>query len=85
MHAELAARDLASRLRQPDPSFGGHGGRPMRAGSESGGSGAPGATEKADEIDQAAAAAEQELDRLTSEHGGQVSKTEANTVGSARQ
>jgi hypothetical protein len=81
VHAELAARDLASRLRQPDPSFVRRGGRSMRAGSESGGSGGPGATEKADEIDQAAAAAEQELERLTSEHGSQVSKTEQTLSG----
>ena len=29
-HAELAAHDLAARLRQPDPSFGSRGGRPSQ-------------------------------------------------------
>src|SRR6185436_11166364 len=38
-HAELAARDLAARLREPDPSFSssGRAGRPGHAGGESGG------------------------------------------------
>src|SRR5262249_13843843 len=36
VHAELAARDLAARLREPDPSFGARGSA-GRAGGESGG------------------------------------------------
>ncbi len=42
-HTALAAQDLATRLRLPDPSFGSRGGGPSQAGGESGGkSGKPG-------------------------------------------
>jgi len=80
-HAELAARDLAARLHEPDPSFGG-GQRSMHAGGESGGaSGTEESSDAPDEVDQAAAAAEQDLEQLISEHAGQVHKTEQTLAG----
>ena len=54
-HAELAAKDLAARLREPDPSFGARG-RTGRGGGESGGGrGTPGedGEDSGDEVDQA--------------------------------
>jgi hypothetical protein len=81
-HAELAARDLAARLHQPDPSFSG-GGSSMRAGGESGGQ--PGgqntSDDGADDVEQVAAAAAQDLEQLISEHAGQVHKTEQTMAG----
>ena len=41
-HAELAARDLAARLRQPDPSFGSSGSGSRAGGESGGGRGTPG-------------------------------------------
>ncbi len=83
VHAELAARDLAARLREPDPSFGsqGSGGR---AGGESGGArGTPGEDEgdSGDEVDQAEAAAAQELERLSQDHAGEMAKMEQALAG----
>jgi hypothetical protein len=79
-HGELAARDLAARLRQPDPSFGGGGGRSGRGGGESGGGrGTPGDGEEGQEPDEAQRAfneAAQELERLAQDHAGQMSKVE---------
>ena len=78
-HAELAARDLAARLRQPDPSFGsqGHSGR---AGGESGGGrGAPGDSAESgagDEVDQAFNEAAQSLEQLANDHAGNMGETE---------
>ncbi len=78
-HAELAARDLAARLRQPDPSFGSQG-RSGRAGGESGGGrGAPGdsASEgEGDEVDQAFNEAAQSLEQLAQDHAGNMGETE---------
>jgi hypothetical protein len=81
VHAELAARDLAARLREPDPSFGSRGGSRSsgRAGGEAGGArGTPGEDEEdsGDEVDQAEQAAAQELERLAQDHAGQMAKTE---------
>jgi hypothetical protein len=78
LHAELAARDLAARLREPDPSFGskGSGGR---AGGESGGAkGTPseGDQGEASEAERAFAEAAQELEQLTQDHAGQIGKVE---------
>jgi hypothetical protein len=77
VHAELAARDLAARLREPDPSFGseGHG----RAGGESGGGrGTPGEDGEGagDEVAQAQQEAEQDLERLAQDHAAAMSDVE---------
>jgi Domain of unknown function (DUF4175) len=79
VHATLAAQDLAARLRQPDPSFGAHGGRPSHAGGESGGgrgaSGEEGDGETSD-VEEAFNEAARELDKLAAEHAGHVGKVE---------
>jgi hypothetical protein len=78
-HAALAAQDLAARLRQPDPSFGSQGGRPSHAGGESGGSrGGFGEDSEGEggDVERAFNEAAQELERLTSEHAGQMGKVE---------
>lgn len=75
-HAELAARDLAARLHQPDPSFSSQGrGRP--AGDEAGGSagGSDDETQSPDDVEQAYGEA-QDLERLVQEHAGQLGETE---------
>lgn len=73
LHAELAARDLAARLREPDPSFGARSARPGHARGESGGG-----KEQRDESDDVAQAegAAQDLERLAQDHAGEISKTE---------
>jgi hypothetical protein len=78
VHAELAARDLAARLREPDPSFGARG-RTGRGGGESGGGrGTPGEEggDSGDEVDEAQQEAAQDLERLTEDHAGEIAKTE---------
>jgi hypothetical protein len=78
-HAELAARDLAARLRRPEPSFsggGGHGGgRGGRGGVESGGpSGADSGEPSA--ADEEAAEDERDLEELAREHAGKIGDVE---------
>ncbi len=77
-HAELAARDLAARLRQADPSFGSRGGRPGRAGGESGS--APGAAgddaTPPDEVERAFEESARDLEQLAQDHAGEMSKIE---------
>jgi hypothetical protein len=78
-HAELAARDLAARLREPDPSFVSQGGG-SPSGGEAGGAGgaADGEAHDAqspDDVEQAYAEA-RDLERLVQEHAGQLGKTE---------
>ncbi len=75
-HAELAARDLAARLRQPDPSFSSQGSGPP-TGGEAGGSGGAddGEPQSPDSVEQAFGEA-QDLERLVQEHAGQLGKTE---------
>jgi hypothetical protein len=83
MHAELAARDLAARLREPDPSFGSRG-RAGRAGGESGGGrGTPGedAQDSGDEVDEAQQAAEQDLERLAQDHASEMGNMEQALAG----
>jgi hypothetical protein len=63
-HAELAARDLAARLRRPEPSFGGGGGR---GGVESGGPPSPDPNEASD-ADEEMMQGEQELEELARDH-----------------
>jgi hypothetical protein len=81
-HAELAARDLAARLRQPDPSFGSRGSS-GRAGGESGGErGTPGeAGEAPDEVDRAFNEAAQELEKLAMDHASGMGKVEQTLSG----
>ncbi|AUX48954.1 hypothetical protein SOCE26_104990 [Sorangium cellulosum] len=66
-HAELAARDLAARLRRPDPSFGGG-----RGGVESG---APRGPEPGDasSADQEVAQGERDLEELARDHAAETS------------
>lgn len=82
LHAELAARDLAARLRQPDPSFDARGGG-RGGGSESGG--AQGATddepEPLDDVEQAFDEAVQDIDRLAQDHAGEIAKMEQALAG----
>jgi hypothetical protein len=83
VHSELAARDLAARLREPDPSFGARG-RTGRGGGESGGGhGTPGedGEDSGDEVDQAQQAAAQDLERLTQDHAGEIGKMEQALAG----
>ena len=83
VHAELAARDLAARLREPDPSFGARG-RTGRGGGESGGGhGTPGedGEDSGDEVDQAQQEAEQDLERLAQDHAGEIGKMEQALAG----
>ena len=77
VHAELAARDLAARLHQPDPSFGSRGGR-GRAGGEAG-SPAGGADDQGgmpDDVQQAFDQAAHDLDQLSQDHAGGMGNTE---------
>jgi hypothetical protein len=84
IHAELAARDLAARLHQPDPSFGARGGSIGRGGDEAGGTGGtPGDDAESDEVAQAFHEAAQDLERLSRDHAGEVSKTEEALAGAA--
>jgi hypothetical protein len=81
-HAELAARDLVARLREPDPSFGEQGG-PQRGGGESGGGrGTPGAAdEEGDDVARAFDEAAQDLEQLSQEHAGQMAKVQNDLSG----
>jgi hypothetical protein len=75
-HAELAARDLAARLHDPDPSFASRGsGPPM--GGEAGGAGGADDDEPQSpgDVEQAFGEA-QDLERLVQEHAGQLGKTQ---------
>ena len=75
-HAELAARDLAARLRQPDPSFSSQG-RGAPTGGEAGGSGGASDDEaqSPDDVERAYSEA-QDLERLVQDHAGQLGETE---------
>jgi hypothetical protein len=77
-HAELAARDLATRLHQPDPSFGPRGGRPGRARGESGGAQREAGDEAAppDEVERAFEESARDLEQLAQDHAGQLAKME---------
>ena len=81
VHAEIAAADLAARLRDPDPSFGAQGSSGGRAGGESGGGRgtAGGAGEGGDDADDAERAfdeAAREVDQLASDHAQQIERVE---------
>ena len=73
-HAEFAARDLAARLREPDPSFSGGGGK---GGTESGGPPSPGESgEEASGAADEAAQAGRELEDLARDHAAQTDEVE---------
>ena len=78
VHAELAARDLAARLREPDPSFGSRGGSMGRAGGESGGArSSPEEGEgSSDDVEEAFREAARGLEQLARDHAGEVARTE---------
>ncbi|WP_437570454.1 DUF4175 family protein [Sorangium sp. So ce542] len=67
-HAELAARDLAARLRRPDPSFGGGGRGGVESGAPRGGPD-PGEASRADE---SVAQSERELEDLARDHAAET-------------
>ncbi len=74
LHAELAARDLAARLREPDPSFSGGGGK---GGVESGGPPSAGQSgEEASAAAEEAAQAARELEDLARDHSAQMDEVE---------
>jgi hypothetical protein len=83
VHTELAARDLAARLREPDPSFGAHGGSVGRAGGESGGArGTPGdERDVPDDLDQAFQEAAKSVEQLAQDHAGEIGKMEQALAG----
>lgn len=76
-HAGLAARDLAARLRRPEPSFGGGGGGSSGGGGgvESGGAPSPDEGE-ASSADDEAAQASRELEDLARDHEAQLDQVE---------
>jgi hypothetical protein len=74
VHAEIAAEDLAARLREPDPSFGSRGRSGGRAGGESGG--ARGTAAGDDEAEKAFEEAAGELESIASDHATEISKVE---------
>ncbi|MDI1433014.1 DUF4175 family protein [Polyangium sorediatum] len=77
-HAELAARDLAARLRNPDPSFAGGGGSGSGSGSGTESAAGGGGTGDGDpsSADDAAEAGEQELEDLIREHSNELEDVE---------
>jgi len=79
LHAELAARDLALRLRTPDPSFGSRGGSKQGQGGEaqSGGGEGEGESEgKSNDVDQAFDEAAHDLEQLASDHAEAMGKVD---------
>jgi hypothetical protein len=82
-HAELAARDLAARLHEPDPSFGSRGRAGHGGGESGGGRGTPGedGEDSGDEVDQAQQEAAQDLERLSQDHAGEIGKMEQALAG----
>lgn len=75
-HAELAARDLAARLHQPDPSFGTKGGGGGHATGESGGQSGEGDPSAMSEAERAQAEAAQEVEDLAQDHAGAMNDVE---------
>ncbi len=77
MHAELAARDLAARLHQPDPSFGARGKSGHAGGESGGGRGMPGDDESTpSDAEQAFNEAAGDIDRLANDHAAGMGETE---------
>ncbi len=82
LHTELAAKDLAARLHQPDPSFGAQGGSSHAGGESGGGRGAPGEEGEGsggsggDEAERAFQEAAQELESISGEHAKNMGEVE---------
>ncbi len=77
VHAEIAASDLAARLKEPDPSFGQQGSSGGRAGGESGGGQrTAGDSAPDDEAQQAFEEAAKDLGQLSSDHREELGKVE---------
>ena len=76
VHAELAAKDLALRLRTPDPSFGARGGSKGGDSSGQGSSTGEGDSGGANDAEQAFDDAAQDLERLASEHSEAMGKVD---------
>jgi hypothetical protein len=76
VHAEIAAQDLAARLREPDPSFGARGRSGGHAGGESGGQPGAGGEGDDDEAERAFGEAAGELDGIASDHATEMNKVE---------
>lgn len=75
VHAEIAASDLAARLKNADPSFGAQGGSGGRAGGESGGGqGTPSEGQSGDDAERGFDEAAHELGQLSSDHGEEVAR-----------
>jgi len=70
-HAELAARDLAARLRKPDPSFRGGGGHGHGGGVESGGQPAP-SDGPASEADMRSQQTERQLEEILRDQAQEI-------------
>jgi hypothetical protein len=68
-HAELAARDLAERLRRPEPSFSGGGGGGVESGPSSS---APPDPDQASAAEQEMAMGQRELEELAREHAAEI-------------
>jgi hypothetical protein len=78
-HAELAARDLAARLRRPNPSFMGGGGKGHgggRGGVESGGAPSGAEAGEPSAADEEAMQAARDLEELAREHARQIGDVE---------
>ena len=78
-HAELAARDLAARLRRPEPSFsggGGHGHGSGRGGVESGGAPSGADAGEPSAADEEARETERDLEELAREHANKIGDVE---------
>jgi hypothetical protein len=84
-HAELAARDLAARLSEPDPSFGARGSASRGGGESGGGRGTPSEDGEGsgDEVDRAEQEAEQDLERLAQDHAGEIGTIEQALAGAS--
>ena len=81
-HAELAARDLVARLREPDPSFGEQGGPQQGGGESGGGRGTPGANDEGgDDVGRAFEEAARDLDQLSQDHAGEMAKVQNDLSG----
>jgi hypothetical protein len=81
-HAELAARDLVARLREPDPSFGERGGSQRGGGESGGGRGTPGEEgEEGDDVARAFEEAARDLEQLAQDHAGEMAKVQNDLSG----
>jgi hypothetical protein len=83
VHAELAARDLAARLRQPDPSFGSRGKSGHAGGESGGGRGTVSDSPDATDVERAFNEAAQDLERLAQDHATGIGGVEQALSGAS--